>query len=242
MTRPAFQETFHHIAAVANANGLLANVTGHAGIAIQIVGAFGTGTITFEGSLDGTNWLATVATNVTTGASATTATAAGIYRADVAGLQFFRARLSGANASTNLNVRSMAVQGARDRRVIVDNAADITVGAVQIDQTTPGANNVVLTGSIQTLVSAPATGQKTVTATAAELFAGVSVRANRRRLRIKNEDPFLRLRIGPSAVTQQNGFPVEPFSTVEFDFDPATPVVIFGTSEGAALTVSVWEE
>ena len=147
MTRPAFQETFHHIAAVANANGLLANVTGHAGIAIQIVGTFGTGTITFEGSLDGTNWLATVATNVTTGASATTATAAGIYRADVAGLQFFRARLSGANASTNLNVRSMAVQGARDRRVIVDNAADITVGAVQIDQTTPGANNVVLTGS-----------------------------------------------------------------------------------------------
>ena len=111
-----------------------------------------------------------------------------------------------------------------------------------ISTTSTGAVNVQLLGSIQTLVSAPATGQKTVTATAAELFAGVSVRANRRRLRIKNEDPFLRLRIGPSAVTQQNGFPVEPFSTVEFDFDPATPVVIFGTSEGAALTVSVWEE
>lgn len=103
-------------------------------------------------------------------------------------------------------------------------------------------DGVQLKGSIASLVAAPTTGQKTVTATAAELFAGVSVRANRRRLRIKNEDPFLRLRIGPSSVTQQNGFPVEPMATVEFDFDPATPVAIFGISEGAALTVSVWEE
>lgn len=99
-----------------------------------------------------------------------------------------------------------------------------------------------LVSSIDSLISAPATGQKTVTATAAELFAGASVRANRRRLMIKNEDPALRLRIGSSSVTQQSGFAVEPLAAVELQFDPGTPVAIYGISEGAALTVSVWEE
>lgn len=90
--------------------------------------------------------------------------------------------------------------------------------------------------------SAPVVGTKTITATAAEVFAGASAKANRRRLVIKNEDPVPRLRVGPASVTQQTGFPVEPGAAVEFIFDPTVPVAIYGISEGASLNVAVIEE
>lgn len=98
-----------------------------------------------------------------------------------------------------------------------------------------------LAGSIETVNSAPVTGVKTVTATAAELFAGASVKANRRKLIVKNEDTVLRFRIGPSTVTQQTGFPVEPGAAVEIQFDPATAVPVYAISGGASLSVAVME-
>jgi len=101
--------------------------------------------------------------------------------------------------------------------------------------------NVQLTGSIESITSAPAVGVKTVTATAAEIFAEASAKANRRRLILKNEDPILRFRIGPSTVTQQNGFPVEPGAVIEIQFDPVTAVPIYAISEGANLSVAVME-
>ena len=116
--------------------------------------------------------------------------------------------------------------------------------AVAISQATPGVSNKVvaeLAGSIETVNSAPVVGRKTVTATAAEIFAGGSVKASRRKLVVRNEDPVMRLRVGPSGVTQQNGFPVEPVATVEYQFDPATAIAVFALSEGASLPVSVWE-
>lgn len=94
---------------------------------------------------------------------------------------------------------------------------------------------------LEATTSAPVTGIKTVTATAAEIFAGASVKANRRKLILKNEDPALRLRIGPSSVTQQNGFPVEPGATVEFRFNPSVAIAIYAISEGANLNVAVME-
>ncbi len=87
----------------------------------------------------------------------------------------------------------------------------------------------------------PVVGVKTVTATAAEIFAGASAKSNRRKLILKNEDPVLRFRIGPSTVTQQNGFPVEPGAVVEIQFDPSTYVPIYAISEGASLQVAVME-
>ncbi len=104
-----------------------------------------------------------------------------------------------------------------------------------------GAILTQLSGSITSIASAPVVGSKTVTATAAELFAGASVKANRRKLIIRNEDPVLRLRIGPSGVTQQNGYPIEPGGTLEIQFDPGTAVAVYGISEGVALNVSVME-
>jgi hypothetical protein len=101
------------------------------------------------------------------------------------------------------------------------------------------ASKVSVAGEI--ITSAPAVGVKTVTATAAEIFAGASAKANRRKLILKNEDSVLRFRVGPSSVTQQNGFPVEPGAIIEFQFDPAVAVPIYAISEGANLNVAVME-
>ncbi len=98
-----------------------------------------------------------------------------------------------------------------------------------------------LTGSIEAVNNSLVTGSKTVTATAAELFAGASTKANRRYLKIKNEDPILRMRIGASNVTQQNGDPIEPGAMVIILFNPAIAVSIYGISEGVSLKVSVTE-
>jgi len=104
-----------------------------------------------------------------------------------------------------------------------------------------GAAPVQLTGSIETVVDNPATGIKTITTTAAELFAGAYAKTNRRKLIIKNEDQSLRFRIGKADITQQNGFPVEPGAVVIIPFDPAVMVPIYAISEGASLQASVME-
>ena len=62
-------------------------------LAMQVTGIT-TATITFEATIDGTNWVAVLATNLNTGAEATTATANGIYTIMVAGLPKVRARVS----------------------------------------------------------------------------------------------------------------------------------------------------
>ena len=63
------------------------------GLSVQITGIT-SATITFEGTVDGTNWEALAAKNKTTGAVATTATANGIYELNVIGIRKFRARIS----------------------------------------------------------------------------------------------------------------------------------------------------
>jgi hypothetical protein len=62
-------------------------------LTIQITGTF-VGTVTFEGSIDGVNYVSLLASDVTTGATATTTTAAGIFRVDVTGLYKVRMRVS----------------------------------------------------------------------------------------------------------------------------------------------------
>ncbi len=87
----------------------------------------------------------------------------------------------------------------------------------------------------------PVTGQVTVTATPAEIFAGGSRLANRRKMVIANTHPVLRCRVGSSTVSQQNGFPLEPGASVEFSFDPAEVVEIYAVSEGTSMEVNVIE-
>lgn len=68
-------------------------------LAVQVTGINGD-TITFEGTVDGTNYVSLLAQNVATAATATTATANGIYRISVQGLAQVRARVSTYSAGT----------------------------------------------------------------------------------------------------------------------------------------------
>lgn len=89
-------EKIMHTAAGATADGeaLYAKEGGLNVAAIQLSGTF-SATVTFEGTVDGTNWVAILATNMTSGTAATTATAAGIYQiANIGGLIKIRARIS----------------------------------------------------------------------------------------------------------------------------------------------------
>ena len=139
---------------------------------------------------------------------------------------------------------------------IAETASETTAAAILakleagIDTTLTGSSgqqvsvtnnklDVNVTG--EEIISAPVVGVKTVVATAAELFAGASAKVGRRKLVIKNEDQCLRLRVGPSTLTQQNGYPIEPGAIAEFKFDPNTAVPIYAISEGAAISVAVWE-
>jgi hypothetical protein len=62
-------------------------------VGLQLTGISGE-TITWEATIDGTNWVAIRVEPLATGTYATTATANGLYRVEVSGLLQFRARIS----------------------------------------------------------------------------------------------------------------------------------------------------
>lgn len=68
-------------------------------VAFSVEGISGD-TITFEVTMDDTNWYALRATGVTSGTVATTATADGLYTATVTGMLNARARISTYSAGT----------------------------------------------------------------------------------------------------------------------------------------------
>lgn len=59
------------------------------GVGIQVTGTF-SGTLTYQITIDGTNWVAVIATNVTTGTTGTTTTATGVAFFNVVGAQSVR--------------------------------------------------------------------------------------------------------------------------------------------------------
>lgn len=81
-----------------NANGEEIITTGRMGamavLVLQVVGAAFTGTVNFEATVDGTNWIAIQATNLNDGTSVLTATASGLFRINALGLYKVRARTS----------------------------------------------------------------------------------------------------------------------------------------------------
>ncbi len=85
--------------AAATANGTAVPVAGWSAVSLQVSGTF-VGTITFEGTLDDTNWVSLQGANVADGAVGTTATAAGIYTIPCVGLSQFRARVSAWTSGT----------------------------------------------------------------------------------------------------------------------------------------------
>jgi len=99
-----FQEVQMHVAETGEENGATVDcINGTDGafsaVTMHVEGVSGD-TITFEATIDNTNWIAIQATNLTTGAEATTATADGLYRIIVMGLRKVRARISTGGSGT----------------------------------------------------------------------------------------------------------------------------------------------
>lgn len=88
-----FQVTTLQNAATATGNGVVLNTTPASAVSVQVSGTF-SATITFEGSINGTDWTALQATNANTDSRSTTATAPGIYSVLLNGAVSFRARVS----------------------------------------------------------------------------------------------------------------------------------------------------
>ncbi len=189
-------------------------------------------TLYVEESDDGSTWVATKTTAIVAKTTADTGWVTLSKR-------YYRFRIKNGAATQGSIILYQQIEGMGEYL-----SSDTQASVVVADHGIPGANPVPveLTGSIATTISSPETGIKTVTATAAEVFAGATRKANRRKLSIRNESTVLRFRVGKSDVTQQNGFPVEPGATIIFEFDPKTAVPIYAISEGAALKVGVCEE
>jgi hypothetical protein len=83
-----------HKAATTTATGEVVALLGrYATIVVQITGIT-TGTVTFQGSVDGTNYVNLLARNITTGAIGATAVADGVYIVPVLGMQSFKAPIT----------------------------------------------------------------------------------------------------------------------------------------------------
>lgn len=101
-------ETTHHDASTANGTGTVANVSGYGPIAFQAVGTWDGATVTYQGSVDGTNYVALPGTSAVT--------ADGIFQPvdpGVAGYKSVRAEITNAGATTSLTVKSLAIAVAK---------------------------------------------------------------------------------------------------------------------------------
>jgi hypothetical protein len=86
-------------AAAATGNGDSLDVRGMSAAGVQLT-ITNTATVTFEGSLDGSTWVAIPFTNRATGVESSTASASGLFVAGVAGVGFIRARVSAWTSGT----------------------------------------------------------------------------------------------------------------------------------------------
>jgi hypothetical protein len=163
--------TFHN-AAVATANGVATAVQDYSILGVQITGTF-VATVTFEGTIDGTNYVAIEAINVATGAKATTATAAGVYRMGIAGFVTVRARLAW-TSGTSITVTGRLTEATdpmiQDIALIANSGVDI--GDVDVTSIAAGETHIGEVGCNTEVVSVT----PTITAgayTALDIVGGV---------------------------------------------------------------------
>lgn len=126
-----------HSAATGDANGKSIECESFSVMSVQITGTF-TATVYFEGTL-GSTWVSLEAINVASGAKATSATAAGVYRMGIGGLKYARARLdwtSGTSITVLAGVSDAPDAMIQDVALAANSGVDI--GDVDV-LTVPGA-------------------------------------------------------------------------------------------------------
>lgn len=137
--------------ATGTGNGTPAAVYGQTTLGVQVTGIT-TATLTWEGTVDGTNWVSLRGVQAGTGLPATTATANGVYRLDVAGLHDVRARISSYSSGTItvVGVLMSVPHGSLDHFVQGAGASGsaLTGNPVQIG-TSDGTNTVYQTGNVE---------------------------------------------------------------------------------------------
>lgn len=97
-------------ASLSSATSLALNVSGYASVAFQFTGTW-SGTITFEGSVDGTTYQALNATPTNSSSATTTATSNGVWTGSVGGLRYARARFSTYTSGTAVITIQAAASG-----------------------------------------------------------------------------------------------------------------------------------
>jgi len=133
---------------------------------------------------------------------------------------------------------TMWVPVSTQNRLPVDAAVS---GSVDVsDRADRQLGKVTLSGSNLALRQTIVTGAKTVTSTAAEIFAGSSRLAGRHAMVIANVGTD-HVYIGASGVTTNNGFPLFPGDTIRIDFNPSSSVPVFAVSGGPNVQVRVVE-
>ena len=113
------------------ANGTAIDVKGLSHLSMQVTGTF-SGTVTFEATVDASNWASVQVYNIATGAVSTTATAAGIYTCGVSGLYQIRARVSGWVSGT-ITVTGLAVNVSANPYATLPLAANSGVDIGDVD-------------------------------------------------------------------------------------------------------------
>jgi hypothetical protein len=192
------------------------------GLAIQISGTF-VGTVTFEGSLDGTNYSAISARPLNSGAPVSTATAPGIFKSSFSGIRFFRVRCSAFTSGT----------------IVVTVDAQSNNGAVSLSEALPvGQNNI---GSI--FVQAGQLGLTTSTGTIATANTSVvaaATNASRRYLLVQNVSATeIYVNFSAAAVNPTSGFRLGSNESWEAPSHavPTTTVNIVGATVGQRFIV-----
>jgi hypothetical protein len=208
-------ETTHQDAVSATGNGVAATVNGFGSITFQITGTF-TATVTFEASVDGSNY-ETIAVIDSDGNRVTSATSEGLYRADIAGYKSVRTPVTW-TSGTSVTVKSLALPGHRSFDVPVQQS-----------------------GSKMALSQTPKTGTKTVTSTAAEIFADTSRLSGRSMMYIRNTHDSIAIRIGASNITDVKGRRILPNSEGKIELDPQSDIPLYGISEFGDVEVEVFE-
>ena len=86
-------------AAAATGDGTAASTAGYASMGVQVV-ISDTATVSFEGNVDGSNWVAVTCVLSSDLSTASSATASGLYQCNVSGYNQFRARISAYTGGT----------------------------------------------------------------------------------------------------------------------------------------------
>ena len=133
-----------------NATVALALGGGYSGAVVQITGTW-VGTIQFEGTVDGTNWLPINGVFAGTSAPAPTVTANGIIRLTPGGLAQFRVNMTAfTSGSAVITLRASQGAGGTFLNQSLTVGSNV-IGKVGIDQTTPGTTNLVALAANQSV-------------------------------------------------------------------------------------------